>query len=186
MRGQVGERRAIVCFQRRRIVVGRRDVEAPDAGGLERRRRIVSRAVDRSSQRRRRLDHFEFVVGGHVEDSGLARVVDKPERGVAIPRDHLGVGLRIVFRQFIEDGAHRGGAFGGKRPAVGLADLARQIDHLFLRRFDDRPRLFVKLRGGLVDVEVVLERPVVFGFAHRETIAGEFVLLSFVPDATSI
>ena len=56
---------------------------------------------------------------------------------------------------------------------MDLADVARQINHLLLSCFDDRPRLFVKLRRGFVDVEVVFERPVVLGFSHREMICSE-------------
>ena len=86
-------------------------------------------------------------------------------------RDHLVVGLRIVLRQLVE---HRADRAPDRRPAASTCaaprSFSRQVDHLRLRGLDDRPRFVEELRRGLLDPEVVLDRPVVFLFAHREAI----------------
>ena len=172
VRGQVGERGAVVRLQRGRVVARGGDVVAADTRGLERRRGIVGGAVDRGAQRRWCLHHLELVVGRDIEQPGLAREVDQAEGGVAVPRHHLGIRLRVVLRELIEHGADRGRAVGWQRQAVLLADLTRELDHLLLGRLDDRPRVVEQLRCLHLEVEVVLERPVVLGGADGVAVGG--------------
>ena len=88
---KVGKRGAVVGLQRRAIVAGRRDIEAADAAVLEWRCGIVGGAIDRGLERRRCFGHIQPVVGRHVEQLGLPRVIHETECRVAVPADHLGV-----------------------------------------------------------------------------------------------
>src|SRR6185503_7237069 len=143
---------------------------------LERRRRIVSRAIDRRSQGRRGERHLEFVVGGNVKHAALPSVVHKLECRLAIPLDHLGVRPGIILRELVKYRPNSREPTLWKGPAPGLADLSRHRDHLVARCFDNWPRLFVELSGRLVDAEIVPEGPVVLGLPHSEAITPKLRL----------
>src|SRR5687767_13195742 len=81
---RVGHRRAVVELQRRRVVAGGREIEAPHARTLEWWRRII-RGVDRASQHRWRRNNRELVTVRHIEELLLAAVGNGARSRITIP-----------------------------------------------------------------------------------------------------
>jgi hypothetical protein len=71
--------------------------------------RVVRGALDRRTERRRCDGHVESILGGHVEQSRRARVLDESFAGGDVALEHLGVGLRRDLAESVEHEADGGG-----------------------------------------------------------------------------
>src|SRR5688572_22241825 len=89
--GKISKGRAIIRLQGRLVVVSGGDVETPDAGVLKGRCGIISRTIDRGAKWRRGFYNVKLIIGRHIEDSGLTRVVNQAKRRIAIPLNHFRV-----------------------------------------------------------------------------------------------
>ncbi len=125
----------------RNVVARGGDIEAPDTGRFEGRRRIVRCSLDRRLQRRRCDRDIEPIIRGHLEQAGLAGVLHEFLAGLAVALEHLGVGRWRSMTQLFEHHAHHRGTIGWSLPFVARGDLAGERDHPVASVGNDRPRL---------------------------------------------
>src|SRR5882762_9230685 len=97
-------RTVVIVTQRDQVVAGWRYIETSHAVILERRGRIVRRAVDPGTQRRWSDRDAEPVFSRDIKQSARAPIGHQPLAGLAIPLDHLVIVARPSVAELLEHG----------------------------------------------------------------------------------